>query len=165
MFESFEEGKTAMREAIAGFATSKNAMFDGNGHLINFDTYIDDFIEIETEEELSSADYTINPGWIEGLFYTALVEVLQKALMGEDVAYDFPVGVYEEPFIRITVTDGTLKIKGGDEGPSNDIHPKVETNIFDLTEEKHYYLYIDDFFGGLWGQECSSELYIDLKEI
>jgi len=50
---------------------------------------------------------------------------------------------------------------GYDDGPCNGYDPKIATNMFDMTEEKDYYLYVDDMFG----QDASSELYIDLKKI
>ena len=59
------------------------------------------------------------------------------------------------------VGDGAVYIFGDYDGPCNGYDPYIKTNIFDMSEEKPYFLYIDD----MMGQEdvASSELYIDLK--
>ena len=57
-----------------------------------------------------------------------------------------------------------INMKGHCDGPINGICPRIKTNMFDMSEEKDYILYIDDLFGGLWNQECSAELYIDLNK-
>ena len=57
--------------------------------------------------------------------------------------------------------DGVIKFYGDDDGPCNGYNPMLYTNVFDLTEEKDYFLYINDLFGQ---DDFTSELYIDLKK-
>lgn len=160
-FDSFEKARTKLREVVKGFAFSENAMFDSQGSLINFEAYIEDMDE--DEEENCANNNGIEPGYITKQFYLLLTEKLKKVFAGEDVKFDLPKGKYFDCFISTHIGDGTLKMNGYDDGPINGIDPRIKTNIIDMTNEKDYYLYIDDFFGGLWGQECSAELYIDLK--
>jgi hypothetical protein len=54
-----------------------------------------------------------------------------------------------------------MQLWGDCDGPINGYDPYIATNAFSMEEEKDYYIYIDD----LLGQDCSSELYIDLKQV
>jgi hypothetical protein len=53
VFESFEKGRDEFRKIIKEYAFSENAMFDGEGAIIHFKEYADDFLEDEN-------DYTDN---------------------------------------------------------------------------------------------------------
>lgn len=154
-FETFEKAKRRMREVIKELAFSENAMFDG-GYMTNFSQYIDDHKEYEEEEDEEPST------WLTAAFLEKLHKVLHEVFSGRDEELPFPVGKYCDMFLCTDISSDGLLLQGYDDGPWNGINPFVKTNIFDMTEEKNYWLYIDDLFGGCWGQACSAELYVDL---
>jgi len=68
-------------------------------------------------------------------------------------------------FISTKITPDSIELVGSDDGPDNGVDSIIKTNILDTTEEKHYYLYIDDFFGGLIGQERTILELLHLKYV
>lgn len=158
VYESFGAAKKRMREIIKEYAFTDNAMFDGNGYLKNFTFYIDD---LETTEEEYDEVFE-DSDWVTSSLLKNIHENLHDAFSGIDLKLDFSKKKYFDCYICVKLSNNALQIKGHEEGPINGIDPKIKTNIFDMTEEKDYMLYIDDFFCGLWDQECSAELYIDL---
>ncbi len=153
-FESFENAKTAFRKKIKELAFSENILFDGNGRIERFNTYIDEMYVSEDEEEY------------EGDFLTKILcEKIQEALCtafnGSDNDLQIENGEYDDGMIGVDVTENNIRFFGTYDGPINGYDPIIHTNIFNMSEEKDYFLYINDLFGQ---EEVSCELYIDLKE-
>ena len=163
VFETFEDAKRSLRATLKELAFTPNAMFDGNGYLDVFSSYINyeedclDGEDLEEDESFETDEISIG-------FLKALHEALRSVFSGETVKLPFLDQEYEDLFLKATVSNGKILLKGYGEGLWNGIDPYLDTNMFDMTEEKNYHLYIDDFFGGPWDQEASSELYIDLAE-
>ena len=153
-YDSFEKAKTAMRAAIKELAFAKNAMFDGAGQIKLLKKYIQEFMnEPEDEEDL---DGMLTPQILSGIQAS-----LQKAFSGEDVSHGIKCGKYTDWMIAVNVKKDSVRFSGDDDGPCNGINPVLSTNIFSMEKEQDYYLYINDQLGQ---DDCSSELYIDLKK-
>ena len=148
-FETFEDAKKGMREEIKKLAFSKNAMFDGNGKIIALDSYIADLDDYEDE------------GFLSKNILLKIQDSLFAMLNGEDTVLDIEEGEYEDGMIAFDFDGESLVSYGVDDGPCNGYDPYIATNAFSMEEERDYYLYIDD----LLGQDYSSELYIDLKQV
>ena len=148
-FETFEDAKKAMRDAIKGFAFSKNTMFDGNGKIIALDSYIADLDDYEDE------------GFLSKNILSKIQDSLLDVFNGKDTVFDIEEGEYEDGMIAFEFDGESIVSHGVDDGPFNGYDPYIATNAFSMEEEKDYYIYIDD----LLGQDYSSELYIDLKQV
>ena len=157
-YENFEDAKAALREKLREFAFSDNSMFDGNGYMKYFKEYIDDSNNDIFDDEDS--------------FEKSVLEKLQSALKSvfegkqTDISNlpktnDEIKEVTDSLYLSMKNQDGTVDLYGDYEGPLNDYNPKIKTNMFDMSEEKDYFLYLNDMFG----QYASSELYIDLKKV
>ena len=151
VFQSFEMAKKVLREKLKEYAFSKNEMFDGKGGLV----YLEEYAENLTDEFDDKQSLSLRK-----------IKELEKALLlvfeGKDAKLTLEeVKCCTDWMIAVDVTQDSIKMYGYDDGPCNGYDPKIATNMFDMTEEKDYYFYIDDMFG----QDASSELYIDLKKI
>ncbi len=162
-YGGFEETRAAMRGKIRELAFSDNAMFDGAGHLKMFDRFIREVLtpgagdaDDDAEHEEDEEEYLLNRK-------TAgpVRDALEKAFEGEDrelpFREDFCLFNY---LVEVERTGDGILIRGDEDGPWNGYDPCVSTNIFDMREEKNYYLYVEDMFGQ---DEWPSELYIDLQ--
>lgn len=149
-FENFCDARKALRETIKNFAFSKNAMFDGKGRIIAFDKYIDDMSSDEFWEE----DLTKNKA-------IKIRDALSVIFNGEDSSLDIEKGEYTDYMIAFKYDGESIISYGDDDGPCNGYNPYIAINVFSMEKEKDYYIYIDDLFG----QDASSELYIDLKKV
>lgn len=159
VFETFEEARDNLRELLKQFAFCNNAMFDGDGHISQMNFYIADQENIEKEY---IDDMREDLSWLYSPMLNALRSNLRSVFRGKDTGISLDDGRYDDGYIELCVKNGAISIGGFGDGPVNGINPYLSTNMFDMTAEKNYHLYIDDFFGGHWGQEASSELYIDL---
>lgn len=149
-YESFEVAKQALRKKLNDLAFSSNKMFNGKGGIKEFVKYsknnIDEPYDEDDEEVLSpSVADSVN-------------EVFLKIFSGEDTNLKKVPKYCTDWCIAIEKNKDILSIHGTDEGPCNGYDPFIYTNMTSMAEEKNYFLYIDDYFG----QEVSSELYIDL---
>ena len=151
VFESFEKGKEEFRKIVKEYAFSKNAMFDGEGNIIHFKNYADEMMDEEFVDDFECLD--------KKCIYNVL-DTLCDAFNGKDFEFEMESEYTTDWFIAIESTPGNILIRGEDDGPCNGYDPYIKTNIFSMKEEKDYYLYIDDLFG----QNCSAELYIELKK-
>lgn len=149
-FETFEDAKKAMRDAIKGFAFSGNTMFNGNGKIIALEKYIAEMGDYNYEETLLTRD-----------IMSKVQDYLFAIIKGEDTILDIEEGEYTDYMITFNYDDNAIKSYGDYDGPCNGYDPYIATNAFSMEEEKDYYIYIDD----LLGQDYSSELYIDLKQV
>lgn len=149
-FGNFEDAKKALREKLKELAFTENAMFDSKGKLVFLDRYAEDLNDEYDDDEGSLSRSKLN--------------CVQNALKGIFEGKDAPLQMKEvercsDWMIAVDITQGGISIYGCDDGPFNGYDPKIKTNMFDMAEEKDYYLYIDDMLGQ---EEASSELYIDL---
>lgn len=161
VYETFDEAKLSFQKTLKKLAFSENAMFDGEGHLTQLEYYIEDRENTEKEYPPETDDPS---DWISSKVLYVLRNNLQQLFTGDAAGTLLPDGQYEDGFILIRVNDGCVRINGWDDGPINGISPRISINAFDMSTSKNYHLHIDDMFGGLWGQEASAELYIDLVE-
>lgn len=182
-YESFDAAKARVREILKEFAFSENAMFDGKGYVKYFTRYIDDAAELMEEilkehedalaiefEEDNFADKHLSVG-----FLNVLHKKLHCIFSGEDTALPFPQKTYDDckTYLQVDVLNGCIQLEGAYDGPCNGINPYIKTNMFDMTEEKDYMLYIDDYFTEYYSDHpewtcnywSSAELYIDLNKI
>lgn len=168
-FQSFEKAKEALREKLKEFAFSQNEMFDGEGGLVWLDCYGADNLENSDEEydsdDEEESDEDESDEEDEQWLTLSILEELEKALLHIFEGKDEQLSMKEmecchDGMIALDVENDRVKLYGYDDGPYNGYDPNISTNMFDMTEEKNYYLYIDDMFG----QHISSELYIDLEK-
>ena len=142
VYESFDAARSAFRDTVRRFAFGENTMFDGKGNIRMLNKYLAEAGQYFEDTDIPS-----------------LLNCLQKAFEGDAVSID---GICEwdtDWMIAFKREGDTLSVTGYDDGPINGYDPFIKTNIFNMEQEQHYYLYIND----LLGQDCSSELYIDLK--
>lgn len=148
VYDSFEEARDALHEKAKQFAFSENAMFDGDGHIKKLCDYVEqEFEELPIDEQM------------EIYSFAEASDMIRKALNGETVKIEGILDLDEDGMIAVKCIGDTIMFEGYGDGPINGFEPYIKTNIFDMSEEKDYYLYIDDMLG----QDVSSELYIDLK--
>ena len=154
-FTTFAAAKQALGETLHGLAFTKNAMFDGEGNMIHFVDYIDRAWEPDEDEEL----------YEDSLTKTGLKKVhaaIKAIFNGESVDISAFAPFATDWLIAVEVKDDTLIMHGEDDGPCNGYDPQFVSNMFDMSEEKDYMLYIDDAFGQ---DDSTAEVYIDLKRL
>lgn len=155
-FDSFEKAKGALLEKLRGFAFSANAMFDGSGNITRMKKYM--------EEKESYGNWEDDGGWLSASVGAKLVAMFHSIFCGCDASPTLDINTYEDGLIAVELKQDSISFCGIDDGPINGYDPVVKTNMLSWTEEKNYYLYINDLFG--WSEdEASSELYIDLRKI
>ena len=151
-FYSFSEAKDALREALKKLTFKKNEMFDGEGKITRLKQYIDKTVDFKRESD-------------DGILTKEVLNKVQNALCdvfaGKETMADIEEGIYTDYFVAFEYKEGVIRFYGDDDGPCNGYDPTLYTNMFDMTEEKDYFLYIEDAFGQ---DDCISELYIDLKK-
>lgn len=152
-FENFEDARVLLREKLRDFAFSKNAMFNGKGQIKQINKYVRDMIE---DEELEEYD-----DFLTKKMMMDITGALYEVFSGNDVDLKIKRGKYSDGMIAFEYKNGAIRFLGDDDGPINGYDPTLFTNMFDMSEEKDYYLYIDDALGQ---DDCTSELYIDLKK-
>lgn len=152
-FETFEDAKKALREEMKKLAFTKNSMFDGNGKIIALEKYtadLDDYDDDEVSDDALTKDVL-----------TKIHDAFFSIFNGEDTSLGIEEGKYTDYMITFNYDDNAIGSYGDYDGPCNGYDPYIATNAFSMEEEKDYYIYIDD----LLGQDYSSELYIDLKQV
>ena len=157
-FDSFQKAKAALRERLHGFAFTRNAMFDGEGKMIHLDKYIQNSKHEDTTEEYWEF---MDNGWLTVGRLQAVQDGLTAICTGNDVDFSVEQGGYDDGMLSLHVCDDRVQLMGWDDGPFNGYEPLICTNMFNMTQEGDYYLYLDDMFGQ---DNCSAELYVDLKK-
>ena len=167
VYDSFEEGKEALLNKLREFAFSENEMFDGDGHIINLTDYRlekegfeEEYDDIEIEEDKSDADALLDPDFLDSRSLMNTETIIRSAILGENVSLPCIPEESTDDMIAVKHDCETLKVYGDGDGPINGYIPHISMNIFDLDTEKDLFFYVDDMFG----QEISSELYMDLKK-
>ena len=154
-FESFDDAKKSLKKKLKELAFSKNAMFDGEGNMIYFKKYLDDEWEPDDGEEI----------WADALTKSVLSKIydaVKSIFEGKSTTISGFLGYYDDAMIAVEITNDTMTMRGEDDGPINGYNPTFATNMFDMSEVKDYFLYVDDRFGQ---DDATSELYIDLKKV
>ncbi len=150
-FYSFSEAKDTLRQTLKKLAFKNNSMFDGEGKITNLKQYIDKTVDFEHEND-------------DGILTKDLLEKVQNALYdvfsGKDTMVDIEEGNYTDYLVAFEYKEGVIRFYGDDDGPCNGYDPTLFTNMFDMTEEKDYFLYIEDAFG----QDEYCRFYLDLKK-
>ena len=155
-FESFEKAKATLREKLKEMAFATNSMFDGNGNITLMKKYMD--------EKRDYGDSKDDSNWLNPSVGAKLLSMFHTIFSGYDTPQKLKPRTYEDGLIAVDLDQGSIAFRGIDDGPINGYDPIANTNMLSLTEEKDYYLYINDWFG--WSaDEASSELYIDLRKI
>jgi len=162
-FDDFNVACDSFREALKKYAYSDNAMFDGKGYLKTFNRYIEEAEVIEEELREDGTVFADNDGYITCSILRQIHEDIRHILLGDNSELSYPCQKYTDCYLSIDIKPNTVALKGFDDGPINGIDPVIRTNAFNMTKRKNYFFYVDDMFGGLWDQECSAELYLDLK--
>lgn len=152
-YEKFDDAKAAMQKELRQLAFSNNTMFDGKGHISCFERYIEDMCN-DGDEEYD--DDVITKKTLK-----KISRALHGIFSGKNASLKLDDGFYTDWMIGFEYKDGVIKFSGEDDGPCNGYNPTLYTNVFDLTEEKDYFLYINDLFGQ---DDFTSELYIDIKK-
>ncbi len=160
VFTDFAAARGAMREAIRGYAFSKNAMFDGDGHLHHLVRYGDcAWDPDEKEREEFGEEWCLS--CITPAFITRFSDALQGVFAGREVSLQGFADEYTDGMLAIDFSKDSVSVYGNDDGPCNGYDPVIRTNCFSMQEEKEYYLYLNDLFGQ---DEASAELYIELRQ-
>ena len=155
-FDGFEKAREAFRRVVKDFAFSENPMFDGDGRIKHLQEYNERMNRDDGDDDFDG-ELTY---WV----LSNIQDALRDAFSGKDLGYyGVPDDTYTDWMIAVDVEDGAINFFGDDDGPFNGYDPTIKTNIFNMQEEKDYYLYIDDLLGQDEG--WTSELYIDLKKV
>ncbi len=156
IFGNFEDGEKALRAKLKDLAFSENKMFDGAGKITYFEEYFSKIADSDYEDEYEDEEYLTKS------IFCKISEKLTDIFKGKGTDIS-DLGSYYSDFMIAAETDhGVLSIYGVDDGPCNGYDPQIYTNMFDMSKEDDYFLYIDDLFGQ---DEYSSVLYIDLKKV
>ncbi|MBQ3202154.1 MAG: hypothetical protein IJB36_00755 [Clostridia bacterium] len=159
VFDSFGKAKAALRETLKSLAFTRNAMFDGEGKMKYFESYIEDSWEDDEPEEDEEFRYN---GCLTASRLRTLQAALTKVFAGEDISLPLlEDGDYMDGMLAMEVHTNSVQLMGWDDGPCNGYEPLIATNMFNMVKEGDYYLYLDDMFGK---DDCSAELYVDLKK-
>ncbi len=151
VFGEFAAARDAMREAMRGFAFSKNAMFDGDGCLVQL---------LRHREGMWVDD---DPDFLGPEIWDRLSAALRGVFAGEDRPLQGFRPRYEEwDMIAADFEEDRVSVYGIGDGPCNGYDPVIRTNCFSMREEQDYYLYLNDLFGQ---DEASAELYIELRRV
>lgn len=153
-FASFEKARDMLRQELFNIAFSNNAMFDGNGKLVQLENYI--------THSYSAEGAMVADGVLTTRMLITITDILQGIFMGENITPNSPEGYFSDWSIEVKLKDNTIEFCGKYAGPSDGYDPVLNTNMLSMQEEKDYYLYINDWFGQ-YGN--SAELYIDLKKV
>lgn len=155
-FENFEKAKATLREKLKELAFISNSMFDGNGNVTLMKKYM--------EEKEDYGDSEEDSNWLSPSVGAKLLSMFHAIFNGYDTPQVLKPRTYEDGLLAVDIKQDSIAFRGIDDGPINGYDPIANTNMLSLTEEKNYYLYINDLFG--WStEEASSELYIDLRKI
>jgi len=156
-FDSFDSAKQALRSKLKEYAFSENSMFDGKGNMIYFQKCVEHAWVPQDDDIIYDDNLTKT-------VFTEIYNSYKAIFEGKDVDVSGFLPSYTDYSMVVKFKNGTMTIGGDDEGELNGITPKFSTNMFDMREEKDYFLYVDDYFG-FFDQDISSELYIDLKKV
>lgn len=156
VYESFERAKRAFYEKMKEIAFKENCLFDGNGKIKELNYYTQVSYESEDEEE----DESIGILTVKAL--NDFQNKLSLSLKGETTKLNLCNGKYCDSMLSLVLSNDSVTVFGDEEGPINGCDAFIHTNILDMSEEKDYFLYIDDLFS--FDQDASCELYIDLKK-
>lgn len=157
-YENFEDARNTMRSVLKEYAFSKNEMFNGKGYISELAFYSDEAERIEKNEGIEDEDES---DWLSSKKLNYMQELLHRIFEGKDVEEDVKGIKAFDMYLKTEISGQQISMVGFEEGPWNGYDPLIKTNMLDMTEEKDYYIYLDDMFGQ---DEASSELYIDLKK-
>ena len=156
IYESFSDAKLAFQEKIKHYAFESNLIFNGNGKIKNLDTYLNEMIGLGFDDHEKVPEDLLTPQIL-----SKIQSSLQSAFRGEETVFDFENTRYDDGIIGVNISEHKVKFFGMDE--LNGYAPVLHTNIFNMREEKEYYLHINPLFG--YGTEDgTAELYIDIRE-
>ena len=151
--DSFEEAKAKLKSKLYELAFSKNSMFDGNGNMIYFKNYLDN-LPIDNIN-----DYILKESLLKKYKLSKIYDALIGIFAGKECDVSKLDLSYNDGFIAVDTDDGKLRIQGCDEDGCNGYDAFIVTDMYDMSKEKDYWLYVEDAFGQ-WGR-CS-RLNIDL---
>lgn len=137
VFDSFEAGKAAFQRILKHYAFEANEMFDGNGRITALDDYAAEPLEERIVNGLSKSQELPDA-------LSCFSDALQTACSGEAVSIDDIPRRAGDGMICMEKKDGAITVYGEGNGPKFRIDPEIHTNIFDMHEEKAYYLDIRD---------------------
>lgn len=154
-YDSFEKGRTAVRNMLSEYALHKNSMFDGNGKITQLARYID---------IMDEGDDPDNDEYLTKKILSAVQEALKFVFEGKEVSIEaLEEGYYHDWCVYMEYFGLGVAIGGDDLSNSDDYClPDINTNMFSMQEERDYYMYIVDDFGQ---DEDPSILLIDLKKV
>ena len=155
VYQTFRSAKEAFLATIKHYAFSSNLIFDATGSIKSLAAYTKDLVEIleGVEDEDGSL---LTPAILQ-----SLQDALCKAFEGKTVSLEVQPGRYDDGTIGVVVGQNEIAFEGY--SPCNGYDPVLHTNIFDMKEEKHYFLHINPLFG-YGSDDGTAELYIDLRK-
>ena len=157
VFRHFSDAREALRTWLQSLAFSTNAMFDGQGRMPHFATYIHNLGQEDVTEEYEQFR---DNGWLTKGRMQTLSDTLTAVLRGEDVDQPLESGDYTDTFLCLTVEGNHVNLNGLDEAFGSAYAPVIRTNMFNMTQEGNYYLSLKDQFGQ---DDGAAELYAELK--
>ena len=157
-YDGFEAAKKGLRNKLHDLVFSENKMFDENGKLKELEEYVSRCIDDEDDSE--APDY--DDEWISVAMLKVICKTLYDIIAKQKADLSKFIPYYSDDMICVRTDKNLFAIEGDGDGPFNGCDPKIYTNMFDMEEEKDYYLYINDMFDD--SDSASSELYIDLQK-
>lgn len=151
VFASFDSAKKAMRDEIKKYATEENAMFDGNGRIVYFKEFADQY---GYEHGFEPVQQFLQSFFTDENFPNSSLDVLQISEEDED---------YNDCYISCRCDEAELLIHEGEEATMTELEPYIHTNALLMDEpQKDYFIYLSDLFSSEQ-IGCPSRIYIDLK--
>ena len=142
VFDGFEKAKACFRAQLKKLIQSDNPIFDKDGKIIELSEYADRLDRLLHEGEYGYCSFPKQVKYV--------LEKLGQACLGNDVLRKKTIGATDW-MIWVNLDANGLNIYGFDDGPMNGCIPDIRTNIFDMREEKDYYLVVDPVFGQDFG--------------
>lgn len=164
VFSKFEDAVREMRKLIQTHAFTDNALFDGNGHIREFEKYI--------ERDAAAVDDFDND--FENCSTKPLREISEKLRSFFASLEDYPeisrlYGFEWTDWLcgckcRMENGHPILTIEGVDDGPCNGIDPDIYINSFIMDDPKitNYVCRIIDSFEENWDYESPHYVHIEL---
>lgn len=172
-FDSFEEAKTKAFELIKSYAFSENSMFDGEGGIKRWETFIEKCADEEDDEYYDEDDEydedadEDEKAEVGELNLSKAYNIFNRWLNGEqiDLSDDNYEPYYFEPFCyEIEIIDGKkLIIQNASDflpGPRFLYGWIITTDMMNITEPGNYSLYIRDNFD--WDEDDPSILQVEI---
>ena len=151
VFSDFDVARKEMRLLIKKYATENNNMFDGQGGIIHFESFVESY-----EDAFDDVKSFLRSFFTDENFPHSVKDVPVITEEDED---------NNDCYIFCRSDEHEFLIHEGEDATMTELEPYIHTNAFFMNDsKKDYFCYISDLFRyDQYG--CPSRIYIDLKKV